>query len=115
MTEMNDHDLLIVIAQGQRELQDDVKAMSAALREMKTMLDATNERQRDQDVRLVNLSNTVVRVEADRRDDRNRLDKLFSEHNTWKLYMKVALVLLTPVYLVIMALIIEAGKKLLFP
>jgi hypothetical protein len=36
------------------------------------------------------------------------------EHTRWKLYMKVALVLLTPIYVVMLALLIEYGKQVLF-
>ena len=40
---------------------------------------------------------------------------LKAEHTRWKLYMKVALVLLTPIYLIMLALLIEYGKHALFP
>ena len=115
MLNQNDHDLLIVIAEGQKELKSDVRAMSDALRDLKVALDQTNERQRDQDVRLVNLANTVTRLATDQSDDHVKLSKLADEHSRWKLYLKVALVMLTPIYLIIMALAIEAGKKWLFP
>ena len=44
MLNQNDHDLLIVIAEGQKELKSDVRAMSDALRDLKVALDQTNER-----------------------------------------------------------------------
>jgi len=110
MLNPNDHDLLIVISEGQRELKQDVRAMSDALRELKAALDQTNERQRDQDNRLVNLTNTVVRLQTDQRDDHTELAALKAEHTRWKLYMRVALILMTPIYLIMLALIIEWAK-----
>lgn len=132
-----DHDLLIVIAEGQKELKNDVRGISDQMREMKASLDATNERQRDQDNRLTNLTSTVVRLQADQRDERLDITKLrddvdrkiaaISEDHgkkigtinddmtRWKLYLRVAVVLTTPVYLGMLALAIEAAKRYLFP
>jgi hypothetical protein len=110
----NDHDLLIVIAEGQRELKNDVRAMSDALKDMKASLDATNQRQHDLESRMANLSTTVQRSLADQRDDHKDIADLKADHTKWKLYMKVALVLMTPIYLVMLALLIEAGKRWLF-
>jgi len=110
-TTRDDHDLLLIIAEGQKELKSDVRAMSDALKELKSSLDQTREQQRDTDNRLANLSNTVVRLQADQRDDRADINALKADTGRWKLYMKVALVLATPIYLVLLALLIEAVKK----
>src|SRR5262245_48676277 len=111
----NDHDLLIVIAEGQRELKNDVRAMSDALEDMKASLDARDERQNDLESRMSNLSVTVQRSLAAQRDDHKDIAALKADTTRWRLYMKVALFLLTPIYLVILALLIEAGKRWLFP
>ena len=115
MLNQADHDLLIVIAEGQKELKSDVRAMSDALRELKTAQESMNERQRDIDARVVNLTSTVTRLQGNQYDDHKDIGVLKADHTRWKLYMKVALVLLTPIYLVMLALLIEYGKQVLFP
>lgn len=105
----------IVIAEGQKELKNDVRAMSDALKEFKGLLDQTNERQRDQDARLTHVTSMAVALQVDQRDDHGDIAKLQADHSRWKLYMKVALVLASPVYVIILALLIEYGKKTMFP
>ena len=103
----NDHDLLIVIAEGQKDIKADVKTMSETLA---TLV----KQQNDQDNRLSNLTATVTGLKLERDADRKDISDLKADHTRWKLYMKVALVLMTPMYLVILALLIEAGKRWLF-
>lgn len=115
MLPKDDHDLLIGIAEGQRELQSDVKAMSDALRDLTKRYDDMNLLQRDQASELIHVKNTMQRVMADQLDDHRKLGALETEHGRWKLYMKVAIILTTPLYLVLMALVVEAAKNWLFP
>lgn len=115
MLPKDDHDLLIGIAEGQRELQSDVKAMSDALRDLTKRYDDMNLLQRDQASELIHVKNVLQRAMADQADDRRKLGTLETEHGRWKLYLKVALVMLTPIYIIIMALAVEAAKNWLFP
>jgi hypothetical protein len=108
-----DHDLLIEISVGQKELKSDVRAMSDALREMKASLDATNERQRDQDNRLTNLTTTVTRLQTDQYNDHKDIAAVKADTIRWKLYMKIGAILGSPIYVVLLALLIDAAKKLL--
>lgn len=110
----SDHDLLIEIAVGQREMQSDVRAISDALRELKSALDQTNERQRDQDNRIANLTNIVTRIQADQREDHKKVGTVEDLLDRWKIYLRIAVVLMTPVYLAVLALAIEAAKRFLF-
>ena len=117
-TEMNnqaDHDLLIEISVGQKELKSDVRAMSDSLREMKAALDTTNQRQTDLEARMTNLSGTVQRALADQHDDHKDLGALKVDVSTWKLYLKVALALFSPVYIMILFAAEQALKTWLFP
>jgi hypothetical protein len=94
-------------------LKSDVRAMSDVLNDMKRALDATNQRQSDLEARMTNISGTVQRSLADQRDDHADIVALKTDVGRWKLYMKVALVLLTPLYVVVLAVLIEAAKQAL--
>lgn len=122
----NDHDLLIRIDSRLNDLQGDVRGVSDQVRDIRSALDATIERQRDTDNRLTNVTSTVVRVQADQRDITTDIAKLREAHDKristidsdlirWKLYLRVAVILTTPVYLGMLALAIEAAKRYLFP
>ena len=106
----SDHDLLIAISIGQQEMKTDVRTMSDVLNEMKRALDVTNQRQSDLEARMTNISGTVQRSLADQRDDHADIAALKADVTRWKLYMKVALVLMTPLYVVVLAVLIEAAK-----
>jgi hypothetical protein len=107
----NDHDLLIAISIGQQDLKSDMRAMSDVLTEMKRSLDTTNQRQSDLEARMTNISGTVQRSLADQRDDHADIAALKADTTRWKLYGKIALVLGTPVYVGLLALVIEAAKR----
>jgi hypothetical protein len=115
MTDMNqnDHDLLIVIATSQNDIKNDMRAMADSLKELKTTIDATNQRQSDLENRMTNISGTVQRSLADQNDSRKELNELKAEHVRWRLYQKVAVVLTTPMYIIVLALVVEAAKKAL--
>src|SRR4051812_31587906 len=110
-----DHDLLIVIAEGQKELKTDVKAMSDALREMKATIDATREQQREQDNRLTNLTATVTGLKLDRDVDRKDISAVKSDIDRWKLYIKIAAVLASPFYLMLVYVAEQTLHAWLFP
>lgn len=126
----NDHDLLIQMntsfSASFREMKEALNEMGLQMREMRSLLDSTVEKQRDADSRLTNVTGTVVRVQSDQREITLDIGKLRESHDKristveddmtmWKLYAKVFAVLATPVYLAMLALAIEAAKRALFP
>lgn len=122
----NDHDLLIQMNASLREVQESIRELAQSMRDLRTAQEATSERQRDQDNRLTNVTSTVVRMQADQRDFNVDVAKLRESHDKrisdiddlldrWKIYLRVMVLLGTPVYLAILALAIEAAKRYLFP
>jgi hypothetical protein len=86
-------------------------AATDAIRDMKVPLDAINQRQSDLEARMTNLSGTVQRSLADQRDDHADIAALKADTTRWKLYGKIAVVLGTPVYVGLLAVVIEAAKR----
>lgn len=113
--ERSDHDLLISISVGQQELKTDMRGLADDIKDIKVGQAMMGQRQNDLEGRLTSITNTMQRVLTDQRTDHDALTTLTSETSRWKIYMKVALVLLTPVYLIVLALIVEAAKNLLMP
>jgi len=133
MEPMNDHDLLIQIATTQQEMRADMRSMSDTMALMQRSLDATNQRQGDLEHRVTNLSGTVQRQLADQNDDRREMEAIEtrllkdidsiggqvrdikSDIDRWKIYGKVAAVLLSPLYLIVMYAAEQALKAWLWP
>ena len=67
----------------------------------------------DQDNRLSNLTATVTGMKLERDADRKDITDLKADVGRWKVYMKAVVVLGSPIYLVMMALLIEAAKRYL--
>jgi hypothetical protein len=55
----------------------------------------------------------VTRLQADQYDARKDISSLKADTIRWKTYMKIAAILGSPVYIVLLALLIEAAKKFL--
>lgn len=113
--ERTDHDLLISINVGQQELRTDVRSLSDDIKEVKLGQAMMGQRQNDLEGRLTSITNTVQRSLNDQHHDHDAIVSVVSDVSRWKLYGKVALVLLTPVYLIVLALIVEAAKHALIP
>src|SRR6266436_4998003 len=97
----SDHDLLIAINIGQLDMRADVRLMSDLLTEFKKSLELTNQRQNDLETRTTNLSNTVQRLFADYNDSNRIINTLRDDMGKWKLYIKMLVILSTPIYLII--------------
>jgi len=104
----NDHDVLIVLAADQKEIKSDLKDVS-------TKLSLLVAQQSEQDNRIANLTATVTGLKLDRDSDRKDLNDLKADHVRWKLYAKVAAVMLSPVYLILLYAAEQALKAWLFP
>lgn len=108
----NDHDLLIAISIGQQDLKTDMRAMADDIKAMKAGQESMAQRQNDLEARMTNISSTVQRLLGDYHDDHKLLSAVINDTSRWKLYMKIAAVMAAPIYIVIMALVVEAAKKL---
>lgn len=151
-----DHDLLILIAQGQSNMQNDMRSMAEDLRQLRSAVEATNQRQNDLEGRQTNLSGTVQQWMTNQAKDHDEIQKighraiewdemtktvaedhkkvgswdkaselttadhkkvedLSNDVTRWKLYGKVIMVLGTPLYVGLLAVLIEAAKRFFWP
>lgn len=124
----SDHDLLVIVAQGQASLRDDMRELADGMKDVKKSLDTISNRQTDLEQRMTNVSGTVQRVVADQNDDERNLQNVKAAHEKglqdmngrilaieadlvrWKTYMRVGAVLSTPVYLIIIGLAAKAAQ-----
>jgi hypothetical protein len=116
----SDHDLLVIVAQGQISMRDDLREVSEGMKELKTSIVQIGTRQSDLEQRMTNVSGTVQRVVADQNDGqkdaqglKTKLSVIEADITRWKIYMRVALILMSPVYLIILALATQAAKNYL--